>query len=121
MRSIPSKKRTLTPRFSSNYQLVSAHAQYTTCRRLEAEDQLRQRQAELAMQRRAEQAAEKAAVLNSRIARGARVRRARQLRTERIAAKKADERDAVAEAAKRCGLSDVVLYLHYSDLRNTAI
>lgn len=74
----------------------------TRCARLlEEEGQLRQRQADLAMRRRAEEAAQKAAILQSRIDRGARVRRARQLKKERQAAKKADGREAAVEAARR--------------------
>lgn len=61
-------------------------------------------QVELAAQRRAEQAADKAAVLENRIARGVRIRRARQLRNERLAAKKAQEWEAAAEAAARCAV-----------------
>lgn len=72
-----------------------------TRRRLEEQDHLRRRQAEAATERRAELAAQKAVLLQARIARGVRVRRAQQLRNERIAAKKADEREAAAEAAKR--------------------
>lgn len=70
-------------------------------RRLEAQDHLRRRQAEVAAEKRAELAAQKAALLQARIDRGVRVRRARQLRSERLAAQKADEREAAAEAARR--------------------
>lgn len=74
---------------------------YYLCRRLEAEDQLRQRQADWAAQQRAEEIKRKADILDSRIKRGIRVRRARELRNEREAAKRADEREAAVEAAKR--------------------
>ncbi|CBJ32470.1 hypothetical protein Esi_0341_0021 [Ectocarpus siliculosus] len=70
-------------------------------RRFDEQDRLRRTQAKLAAERRAELAAQKAALLQGRIDRGARVRRARQLRTERLAAQKAAERDAAAETAKR--------------------
>lgn len=70
-------------------------------RRLEAQAHLRQRQAEVAAERRAELAAQKAALLQARIDRGVRVRRAQQLRNERLAAQKGDEREAAAEAARR--------------------
>lgn len=55
----------------------------------------------MAVERRMELAAQKAALLQARIDRGVRVRRAQQLRTERVAAQKADEREAGAEAARR--------------------
>lgn len=70
-------------------------------RHLEAQDHLRRKQAEVAAERRAELAAEKAALLQARIDRGVRVRRAQQLRNERLAAQKADEREAATEAARR--------------------
>ncbi|CAM9547761.1 unnamed protein product, partial [Hapterophycus canaliculatus] len=69
--------------------------------RLEEQDRLRRSQAELAMKRRAELAAEKAAILQRRIERSVRIRRARQLRKERMAAERAGEREAAAEAARR--------------------
>lgn len=69
--------------------------------RLEEQDRLRRRQAELAVERRAELAAEKAAILQRRIDRSVRVRKARQLRKERMAAERVGEREAAAEAAKR--------------------
>lgn len=53
------------------------------------------------MERRAELAAEKAAILQRRIERSVRVRRVRQMRKERVAAERAGEREAAAEAAKR--------------------
>lgn len=80
-------------------------------RRLEAQDHLRRRQAEVAAQRRAELAAQKAALLQARIDRGVRVRRAQQLRTERLAAQKADEREAATEAARRLPSGHGVLIL----------
>lgn len=55
----------------------------------------------MAAERRTELAAQKAALLQARIDRGVRMRRAQQLRNERLAARKADEREAAAEAAKR--------------------
>lgn len=70
-------------------------------RRFDAQDHLRRTQAKLAAERRAAVAAQKAALLQARIDRGVRVRRARQLRTERLAAQKAAEREAAAETAKR--------------------
>ena len=70
-------------------------------RRLEAQDHLRRKQAEMAAERRAELAAEKAALLQARIDRGWRVRRAQQLRNQRLITQKADEREAAAEAARR--------------------
>ncbi|CAN0004262.1 unnamed protein product [Ectocarpus sp. 6 AP-2014] len=75
-------------------------------RRFDEQDHLRRTQAKLAAERRAELAAQKAALLQGRIDRGARVRRARQLRTERLAAQKAAERDAAAETAKRARESE---------------
>ncbi|CAM9178664.1 unnamed protein product [Ectocarpus sp. 8 AP-2014] len=75
-------------------------------RRFDEQDHLRHTQAKLAAERRAELAAQKAALLQGRIDRGARVRRARQLRTERLAAQKAAERDAAAETAKRARESE---------------
>ncbi|CAM9401082.1 unnamed protein product [Ectocarpus fasciculatus] len=75
-------------------------------RRLDAQDHLRRTQAKLAAERRAELAAQKAALLQGRIDRGVRVRRARQLRTERLAAQKAAERDAAAETARRARESE---------------
>lgn len=85
------------------------------CRRLEAEDQLRQRQADWAAQQRAEEIKRKAEILDSRIKRGVRVRRARELRNEREAAKRADEREAAVEAARRWRkIPPVILYHVYS-------
>ncbi|CAB1098987.1 unnamed protein product [Ectocarpus sp. CCAP 1310/34] len=75
-------------------------AEDEAARRFDEQDRLRRTQAKLAAERRARLAAQKAALLQGRIDRGARVRRARQLRTERLAAQKAAERDAAAETAK---------------------
>lgn len=82
------------------------------CRQLEAADELRRRKSAWAAQRRAEDAKQKATVLESRIARGARVRRARELRNERNAARRAAERDAAVESAKRCYYKLKRLTLH---------
>eukprot|EP00752_Nemacystus_decipiens_P002714 g2534.t1 len=80
---------------------VTRARQQEAARRLEARDHLRQKQAQVAAERRAGLAAEKAALLQARIDRGVRVRRARQLRNERLAAQKATAKEAAAEAARR--------------------
>lgn len=71
-------------------------------RRLEAKYQSRWRQVERLAQERTVEAAKKATTLQNRIARSARIRRARQLRKERLAAKKEDEWEVAAETARRC-------------------